>query len=129
MSNYLIVYIGGRVGDRVHAGHEPRAARGTDVPVVAVRVAHAFAGETVEVRRPDLLRAVAAEFRPQILGDEPEDVGTLCGGGAEGCHKKGGDHESWAHVRLPFSTGGRIYCLAFFLLLPVAFFSALGWVG
>ena len=60
----------------IHAGHERRAARrtgrggGEDA-----RVAHAFRGQPVEVRRADELLAVAAEVELDVLADEPEDVG------------------------------------------------------
>ncbi len=65
----------GADGSLIHARHECGTTwradgRGGEEP----RVPHALGREAIEVRRPDFLRAVATELRPQILGNQPEDV-------------------------------------------------------
>jgi hypothetical protein len=45
---------------------------------------HARRREAVEVGRADVRLAVGPELRPQVLGDQPEDVGAGGVGGALG---------------------------------------------
>ena len=61
----------------VVAGHQATARRGADGAAgVALREAHALRGQAVEVRRLDLLLAVAAEVAiAQVVGQDENDVG------------------------------------------------------
>lgn len=59
----------------IHAGEKSRAAWRTGrIRRKDPRVAHPISGEFVEVRRVDILCAVAAEVVAEIFADEPENV-------------------------------------------------------
>ena len=69
----------------IHAGHERRAARGANgLRREDVRVTHAFGGEPIEVRRVDVLGAIAAEIEADVLADDPKKVRPPRFGGLSG---------------------------------------------
>src|SRR5687768_4809840 len=84
----MVVRADGRL---MHPGHESRAARRTNRRGrEETRVTDTLGGEPVEVRRRYLLRAVTPKLRPEVFGDEPENVWPAGIGGEQG---SGGEQE------------------------------------
>ncbi len=77
------------------AGHQATPRGGADcVTAVVLRKAHPFRGQAVDVRRPDLLLAVAAQLRvAEVIGENVDDVRRLRGGGRSRHGQSGGHTE------------------------------------
>ena len=63
-----------------------------------LRVAHALRGESVEMRRLDVLRAVAAEVVRNVLADQPEDVWAPTRRGRHSVRRSGGPQTTQCEI-------------------------------
>ena len=63
----------------VKAGHEHAARRGADGRAgIGIGESHAVGGQAIEIRRFDLLLAVAAEVAvAEVIGQDEDDIGLL----------------------------------------------------
>src|SRR5688572_17049520 len=102
----MVVRADGRL---MHPGHESRAAWGTNRRCgEEPRVTDTLSGEPVEVRRPNLLRAITPKLRPEVFGNEPEDVWPAGIGGEQGSGGKQERNDGRQSALKGFH-GGEIY--------------------
>src|SRR6185437_14628432 len=80
--------------DRGMAGmetrHEARAGRCADGGTgIALGEAHSVGGHAVDIGRMDLLLALVAYIAiAEIVGEDKDDIGTLCEGDVSGCQQQ-----------------------------------------